>query len=42
MANQSYSLDNSWKRERERLGVLESLLDPATFQHMARLGVSEG
>ncbi len=42
MTNQSYLLDNTWERTRERFDLLEGLLDPATIEHMHRIGVSEG
>lgn len=39
---QGYAIDPAWTRERERLSMLESVLDPGSIRHLERLGVSEG
>jgi SAM-dependent methyltransferase len=38
----SYTLDNAWIRARERLALLESVLDPGSVRHLEALGVGEG
>jgi SAM-dependent methyltransferase len=38
----TYSFDPAWTRERERLNVQSSLLDPGTIRHLEALGVSPG
>jgi SAM-dependent methyltransferase len=39
---QTYLLDNSWERARERLDMLGAFLDPATIRHLGKLGVDKG
>jgi ubiquinone/menaquinone biosynthesis C-methylase UbiE len=39
---ETYLLDNSWERARERLGMLGAFLDPGTIRHLEGLGVDEG
>jgi SAM-dependent methyltransferase len=38
----TYVFDNAWELERERLGGLESVLDPGTTRHLAAIGVGPG
>src|SRR5262249_59121507 len=37
-----YILERSWERELRRLELQERTLDPLTFDHLGRIGVSEG
>ncbi len=37
-----YVFDNEWQLERERLGGLEAMYDPATIRYLEALGVAEG
>jgi SAM-dependent methyltransferase len=37
-----YAVDNAWVHARERLALLETVLDPGSFRHLAALGVGEG
>jgi 2-polyprenyl-3-methyl-5-hydroxy-6-metoxy-1,4-benzoquinol methylase len=37
-----YVYDHAWTQERIRLAGLETALDPGTFEHLTRLGVSRG
>src|SRR5262249_52078801 len=39
---ETYLLDNSWQRARERLDLLGAFLDPGTIRHLERLDVDEG
>ena len=38
----TYVFDNAWQQARQRLGLLEQCLDPATFRRMNALGVRQG
>jgi SAM-dependent methyltransferase len=38
----TYTFDQGWEKERERLGGIESLFDEYSTQRLAALGVSEG
>src|SRR5262245_31886121 len=38
----TYVFDQAWQDEHDRLTALESLFDPATQRHLARLGVRDG
>ena len=42
MTTSTYILDQSWKRERDRLEMLSAMLDPITIRHLEALGVGEG
>lgn len=37
-----YALDNAWQRARERLGLLETVFDQGTIQHLESIGVAPG
>lgn len=37
-----YTLDNTWEKARERLGMLEALWDPGTTRRLTALGVGPG
>src|SRR5262245_56024334 len=41
-STETYLLDNSWQRARERLDLLGACLDPVTIRHFERLGVAKG
>jgi SAM-dependent methyltransferase len=42
MTKEGYLLDNAWTQARERLGLLETSLDPGSIRHLERLGVDAG
>jgi SAM-dependent methyltransferase len=42
MAEYEYRLSNEWKDARERLSLLEAMLDPWTTRNLGKVGVREG
>ncbi len=38
----AYTLDNAWRQARERLSLLENILDPLTIDHLQATGVGAG
>jgi SAM-dependent methyltransferase len=42
MAEYKYPLSNEWKGARERLSLLEAMLDPWTIRNLGKVGVREG
>ena len=42
MGNSQYAFDNEWARARTRLSAMERIEDPATIDHLERIGVAEG
>ena len=42
MVTSTYILDQSWRRERDRLERLSAMHDPITIRHLEGLGVGEG
>jgi 2-polyprenyl-3-methyl-5-hydroxy-6-metoxy-1,4-benzoquinol methylase len=42
MIKQGYLLDNAWAQARERLGLLETALNPGSIRHLETLGVDAG
>jgi hypothetical protein len=42
MTSNTYLLPNAWRQARERLALLEQVLDPGTTRHLEALGVAAG
>lgn len=41
-ATTSYMLDNAWREARQRLGLIEEVLDPWTIRHLEGVGIGPG
>lgn len=42
MKKDQYLFDNNWMQARLRLSTLETIEDPATIDHLEKIGIAEG